>query len=102
MNDSTPNNTNSTTPSPDDYLQRVKAAQDTLRKSSEYVIYCFSEQMEQAEALADALVQALKPPSPVPDDYPIYAHRLAELLYEHLCSTSNQNAARRFLLGEEA
>ena len=102
MTNSTLNTPNSTTPSQDDYQQRVKAAQDTLRKTSEYVLYCFSEQMEQAEALADALVQALKPPSPVPDDYPIYAHRLAELLYEHLCSTSNQNAARRFLLGEEA
>lgn len=88
--------------SPDDYQLRRKAAQDTLRKTSEYVIESFSEHQEQAEALADALVQALKPPSPVPDDYPIYAHRLAEILYDHLCKVHNQQYARRFLLGEVA
>ena len=61
---------------------RLMVAQNVFHSSSEHVLEMYAGHLKKSEALAYALVEALKPPSPELE----YAHLLAEILYEH-CST---------------
>lgn len=90
--------------SPDDYQQRMKEAQDFLRRSTQYVLDGFEESQEQHLVLANTILRELTPPDPKnpPDDHPLVAWRLAQVLADSLSQIHDLQIARQFLLGEAA
>ena len=81
----------------------IDRARLVLRKLSEYVIDGLEEKNEQLCTLANAIKDALTPPDPKnpPDDWPLNAWRLAQVLEGLLGHQYEIIAARAFLLGEK-
>lgn len=77
-------------------------AREEMRVTSEYVIATFEESQEQHFALCVAMVNQLAPADPQnpPDDCPILAWRIGQVLEGMLGSTADARQARNFLLGE--
>ncbi len=87
---------------PEQQQAEIDHARKVLASSSNYVLDEIEEHLEQALALANALADKLTPRDPknIEDDHPIREWRLAQLLEDHLSSTSRLCIARQFLLGE--
>ncbi len=81
----------------------IDRARAVLRELSEYVIDEFEDKGEKAYAVVSALVDQLTPPDlkNPPDDWPITAWRLAQVLEGMMGSTHEMQTARAFLLGGE-
>lgn len=81
----------------------IDRARLVLRKSSEYVIDGLTEKNEQLCTLANAITNALTPPDEKnpPDDWPLTAWRLAQVLEGLLGHQYEITAARSFLLGRQ-
>lgn len=82
--------------------EQLQQARDVLHKSSQYVIEMFEDKGDQMFALASALADQLTPADPKnpPDDWPINAWRLAQVLEGLLSNPSERQTARAMLLGE--
>lgn len=78
-------------------------AREVLRESSKYVIDGMAEKSEQLWALAYTITRELTPPdeNDPPDNWPVNAWRLAQVLESLIGHQYEITTARSFLLGEK-
>lgn len=88
---------------PEQQAVELAHARAVLRASSEFVIDGLTEKAEQLYTLGWCLLNELTPPDKnnPPDDWPIQAWRLAQVLDTMLTDQTEIKNARVFLLGEE-
>lgn len=89
---------------PEQQGKELAYARSVLRKASEYAFEGLDEKSEQLCSLASIVTEQLTPPDPQnpPDDWPINAWRLAQILEDLLINRQDLTAARAFLLGAAA
>jgi hypothetical protein len=87
---------------PEQQQAEIDHARKVLASASNFVIDAVEASRERLYAMAYVLLNALEPDDKKnpPDDHPLIAWRLAQVLVDLLSDTDDVDLARDFLLGE--